>query len=87
VSSAAQFKMAAVLDECTLEEQRAVVRFFVGQRTSCKVYSQGNVTCFYGEKCLSRKAVHNWVDKFAQGRSKVVDEHRSGHPLQIAPSR
>jgi hypothetical protein len=45
--SAAQFKMAAVLDECTLEEQRAVVRFFVGQRTSCKGYSQGNVTCLW----------------------------------------
>jgi hypothetical protein len=28
--------------------------------------------------------VHNWVDKFAQGRSKVVDEHRSGRPVQIA---
>jgi hypothetical protein len=38
----------------------------------------------YGEKCLSRKAVHNWVDKFAQGRSKVVDEDRSGRPVQIA---
>jgi hypothetical protein len=22
----------------------------------------------YGEKCLSRKAVHNWVEKFSQGR-------------------
>jgi hypothetical protein len=24
----------------------------------------------YGRKCLSRKAVHNWVEKFSQGRSK-----------------
>jgi hypothetical protein len=28
----------------------------------------------YGGKCLSRKAVHNWTEKFSQGRSKVVDD-------------
>jgi hypothetical protein len=28
-------------------------------------------------KCLSHKAVHNWVDKFSQGRSKVADGARS----------
>jgi hypothetical protein len=28
----------------------------------------------YGGKYLSRKAVHIWVDKFSQGRSKVADE-------------
>jgi hypothetical protein len=31
----------------------------------------------YGGKCLSRKAVHNWVEKFSQGRSKVADDARS----------
>jgi hypothetical protein len=28
----------------------------------------------YGVKCLSRKAVHNWIEKFSQGRSKVTDD-------------
>jgi hypothetical protein len=28
----------------------------------------------YGRKFSSRKAVHNWVEKFSQGRSKVADE-------------
>jgi hypothetical protein len=28
----------------------------------------------YGGKCLSRKAVHNWVQKFSEGRSKVADD-------------
>jgi hypothetical protein len=32
----------------------------------------------YGGKCLSRKAVHNWVDKFSQGRSEVTDDSRPG---------
>jgi hypothetical protein len=28
----------------------------------------------YVGKCLSRKAVHNWVEKFSQGRLKVADD-------------
>jgi hypothetical protein len=40
--------------------------------------------CVYGEKCLSRKAVHNWVEKFSQGRSKVADEDLPGRPVEIA---
>jgi hypothetical protein len=32
----------------------------------------------YDGKCLSRKAVHNWVEKFSQGSSKVTDDAQSG---------
>jgi hypothetical protein len=32
----------------------------------------------YGGKCLSRKAVHNWVEKFSQRRSRVADDVRPG---------
>jgi hypothetical protein len=28
----------------------------------------------YGRKCLSCKAVHNWVKKFSQGCLKVADD-------------
>jgi hypothetical protein len=28
----------------------------------------------YGEKCLSCKEVHNWVEKFSQEHSKVADD-------------
>jgi transposase len=38
----------------------------------------------FGGKCLSRKAVHNWVDTFSQERSKVADDARQGRPLEIA---
>jgi transposase len=34
----------------------------------------------YGGKCLLRKAVHNWVEKFSQGGSKAADDARPGHP-------
>jgi hypothetical protein len=37
----------------------------------------------YGGKCLSRKAVHNCVQKFSQGRSKVADDGRLGRPVEI----
>jgi hypothetical protein len=30
----------------------------------------------YGAKCLSRKAVHNCVEKFSEGRTKVADDAR-----------
>jgi hypothetical protein len=32
----------------------------------------------YGGKCLSRKAVHNWVEKFSQEHLKVADDTRPG---------
>jgi hypothetical protein len=32
----------------------------------------------YNLKCLSLNAVHSWVEKFSQGRSKVADDARPG---------
>jgi hypothetical protein len=32
----------------------------------------------YGGTCLSREALHTWVEKFSQGRSNVADDDRSG---------
>ena len=30
----------------------------------------------YGEHCLSRQAVHSWLQKFSEGRTSTEDEHR-----------
>jgi hypothetical protein len=38
----------------------------------------------YGGKCLSRKAVHNWVEKFSQGFPKIADDARTVRPVEIA---
>jgi hypothetical protein len=38
----------------------------------------------YGEHCLSRQAVHNWVQKFSDWRTSIEDEHRTGRPVDIA---
>jgi hypothetical protein len=32
----------------------------------------------YGGTCSSRKAVHNWVEKFSEGRLKDADDARPG---------
>jgi hypothetical protein len=39
----------------------------------------------YGGKCLSRKAVHNWVEEFSQGRSKVADDARPDAEVAETP--
>ena len=38
----------------------------------------------YGEHCLSRQAVHNWVQKFSEGWTSIEDEHRAGRLVEIA---
>jgi hypothetical protein len=49
-----------VLEKCAIEEQRSVVRFFWTKGPSENV-NHKEMFPVYGGKCLSRKAVHNWV--------------------------
>jgi transposase len=56
---------------------------FVGKTTQCKGYSYRNIS-WLRWKCVSRKAVHNWVRKFSRERSKVADDARPGRAVQIA---
>jgi hypothetical protein len=51
------------------------VFFFERKRTQCKDINK-EISPVYGRQCLLRKAVHNWVEKFSQGRSKVADDVR-----------
>jgi hypothetical protein len=63
--------MATVLEEYTTEEQHSLVRFLWAKGLNAKnIYKE--MFSVYGRKCLSRKAVHNWVEKFSQGRSKFA---------------
>jgi hypothetical protein len=55
----------------------------MGERTRCKNILK-EMFPVYGGKCLSRKAVHNWDEKFSQGRSKVADDARPGRLADIA---
>jgi hypothetical protein len=58
--------LAAVLEECTIEEQRSIVRFLWEKESHKAMYP----VC--GGKCLSRKALHNWVEK--RGKRFADDE-------------
>jgi hypothetical protein len=66
-------KMAIMLEECITEEQRSVMRFLWAKGLNAKDINK-EMFLVYGGKCLSHKAVHNWVEKFSQGLSKIADD-------------
>jgi transposase len=51
---------------------------------NAKIFIHTEMFPVYDRKCLPRKAVHNWVEKFSQGRSKVTDDASPGRPVKIA---
>jgi hypothetical protein len=69
--------MPTVLEVYTTRQQRYVVFILWAKGLNAKDI-QKEMFPVNGVKCLSRKAVHHWVEKFSQGRSKVADEARSG---------
>jgi hypothetical protein len=65
--------MATVLEKYTTEEQRSVTLYLWAKGLSAKnIYKE--LFPVYGGKCLSRKAVHNLVEKVCEGLSKVADD-------------
>jgi hypothetical protein len=58
------------------------VRFFWAKGLNAKD-TQKEMFPVCSGKCLSSKGIHNWVEKFFQGRSKVADA-RLGRPVEIA---
>jgi hypothetical protein len=75
--------MMIVLEECTAKEQRSVVCVFLWAKGLNAKDIHKEILLVYGGKCLSRKAVHNWVEKFSQGCSKVADDAQPGHFVEI----
>ena len=75
--------MAAPLNTCTTIEQRGVVRFLWEKNMESKDIHK-EMLPMYDEHCLSRQAIHNWVQKFSEGRTSIEDDHRAGRPVEIA---
>jgi hypothetical protein len=68
---------------CNTEEHRSVVCFVWPRGLSAKfIHKEMFSVC--GGKCLACSAVHNWVETFPQGRSKVSDDARAERPVEIA---
>jgi hypothetical protein len=57
------------------KEQLSASVFLMAKGLNAKNINK-EIYAVYGGKCLSRKAVHNWVEKFSQGRSKIADDAR-----------
>jgi len=76
--------MAVPLDTCTTIEQRGVLRFFLWAKNMEAKDIHKEILPMYGEHCLSRHAIHNWVQKFSEGRTSIEDERRAGRPMEIA---
>jgi hypothetical protein len=66
-------EMENMLGECTTRETNSVVDFLWAKGLSAKDIHK-EVFPVYDGKCLSRTAVHNWVEKFSQGHFKVADD-------------
>jgi hypothetical protein len=64
-----------VLEECTIEEQRCVVRILWTTEHNAQV-SLKEYFLFTVGKYLSRKAAHDWGEEFFGGRWKVADDGR-----------
>jgi hypothetical protein len=67
--------MATVLEAVLPKNNVLLCAFLWGKELNVKDI-QKEIFPIYGGKCLSRKAVHNWVKKFSQGHSKVADDVR-----------
>jgi transposase len=72
-----------MVEECITKEQHSVVRFLWAEGLNAKDIHKEIFPVYCG-KCLSHKAVHNWVEKFSQRHSKVAEDARPGRPVEIA---
>jgi hypothetical protein len=69
--------MAAPPENCTKEEQRSVITFLWSEGVKLREIHR-RMTQQYGGSCMSETKVCQWVGRFQEGRTSVVDEHRSG---------
>ena len=59
--------------------------FFVGKKNMEAKDIHKEMVPMYGEHCLSRQAVHNWVQKFSEGRTvSETNIEPAGRPVEIA---
>ena len=55
----------------------SIVRFLWAKNMEAKDIHK-EMLPMYDEHCLSRQAVHNWVQKFSERWTSIEDEHRVG---------
>jgi len=72
-------KVGRSLQDCTIEEQRGVVRFLWAEGVkSAEIHRR--MLAQYGQSTMIQRKVYEWVERFKSGRTRVTDEGRSGQP-------
>ena len=74
--------MDALLQDCTIEEQRGLVRFLWAEGAK-PVEIHRRILVQYGQSTTSQRRVYEWVERFKSGRTRVTDEGRSGQPSTL----
>jgi transposase len=71
--------IAAPLSDCTIEEQRAVVRFLWAEKIkSAEIHRR--MLAQYGARTMHQRNIYEWIGRFKEGRTSVTDESRHGRP-------
>jgi hypothetical protein len=68
--------MTAVLEVYATEDQCSLARFILWAKILNSKNIAKEIFSVYGGNCLSRKAIHDWVEMFSQGRLKSADDAR-----------
>jgi transposase len=71
--------MATLLENCTREEQRSVIRFLWSEGLKPREIHRRMIQQYSGS-FMSERKVYQWVERFQEGWISVIDEHRSGCP-------
>jgi len=74
--------MDAPLQDCTIKEQRGVVRFLCAEGVT-PVEIHCHMLAQHGQSIMSQRKVYEWVERFKLGRTRVTDEGRSGRPSTL----
>jgi len=70
------------LQDCSIVEQRAVVRFLWAEGVK-PVEIHRRMLAQFGQSTTSQRKVYEWVERFKSGRTRVTDEGRSGRPSTL----
>jgi len=71
--------MDAPLQDCTIEEQRGLVRFLWAEGVK-PVEIHRRMLGQYGQSTMSQRKVYGLLERFKSGRTSVTDDGHSGRP-------
>jgi len=75
-------KMAALLETCTREEQRSVIRFLRSEGVK-SIEIHRRMKFQYGDACLSQQQLYEWSRKLANGVTSVEDAPCPGQAQRV----